>query len=159
MSPDARQPQPPPEAVLIRRARKARGLTVQEAASKVRLIKASRWTQIESGYVLKAGEPLPTAASDETLAHMAHVVGVSPEALTETGRAEAAEILSLIDRGRTSDLFADWAAYLRDTSVPLAERQRAAKVALAAYPYLLAGQEPPATIVADAERGNRLDSA
>lgn len=86
-------PEPPPEAVLIRRARQARGLTRAEAAERSSVVKASRWGQIENGYVMKAGQPVPTKAGDMQLAHMARTVGVSAERLDEVGRHDAAEIL------------------------------------------------------------------
>ncbi|MFE6282471.1 helix-turn-helix domain-containing protein [Streptomyces sp. NPDC057877] len=86
-------PEPPPEAVLIRRARQARGLTRAEAAERSGVVKASRWGQIENGYLMKAGVPVKTRAGDMQLAHMARTVSLSPERLVEAGRSDAAEIL------------------------------------------------------------------
>lgn len=86
-------PEPPPEAVLIRRARQARGLTRAEAAERSSVVKASRWGQIENGYLMKGGVPVSTRAGDMQLAHMARTVSLSPERLDEVGRGDAAEIL------------------------------------------------------------------
>jgi transcriptional regulator with XRE-family HTH domain len=86
-------PEPPPEAVLIGRARQACGLTMSEAAARCHVVKASRWGQIENGYVMKGGERAPTRAGAMQLAHMARVVGLSPDRLGEVQRQDAAEIL------------------------------------------------------------------
>lgn len=67
-----------------------------EAAERSSVVKASRWGQIENGYLMKGGEPVPTRAGAMQLAHMARVVGVSPERLSEAGRSDAAEILGEI---------------------------------------------------------------
>ena len=96
-------PEPPPEAVLISRARKARGLTVADAAAKTRIIKASRWGQIENGYFMKGGRAVATSAGEMQLAHMAFVVGVSPQRLDEVGRSDAAEILREMGQQKGGD--------------------------------------------------------
>ena len=117
-------PEPPPEAVLIRRARQARGLTRAQAAERSGVVKASRWGQIENGYVMKDGAPTPTKAGDMQLAHMAHVVGVAPERLTEAGRGAAAEILGeILDQDR---VYADMSDRLERTAweMPLAVEDR-----------------------------------
>ncbi|WP_432135833.1 hypothetical protein [Streptomyces sp. bgisy154] len=59
-------------------------------------MKASRWGQIENGYLMKAGVPVVTKAGDMQLAHMARTVGLTPERLREAGRGDAAEILGEI---------------------------------------------------------------
>lgn len=88
--------QPPPEAVLIRRAREARNLTPAEAAVKAKTrLGDRRWRQIEDG---SEGKGKPLRATDKTLAHMAAAVLVSPEQLVEVDRIEAAEILREILR-------------------------------------------------------------
>lgn len=87
---------PPPEAVLIALARKARNLTIVDAANLSGVIKSSRWGQIESGYVMRQGTPVRTEAQDMDLARMAHVVGVTPDELRSAGRSDAAEILDRI---------------------------------------------------------------
>lgn len=100
MSP-ASELQPPPEGVLIRLARQARGLSPEAAAELTPIqIRGGRWRQIESGYERKT-PPKRAYAPDLTLAHMAHTVGVTPERLEGTGRTEAAEILREIIRSET----------------------------------------------------------
>lgn len=97
MSP-ASELQPPPEGVLIKLARQARGLTPEAAAELTPIqIKGGRWRQIESGYERK-NPPKRAYAPDLTLAHMAHAVGVMPERLEEARRPEAADILREILR-------------------------------------------------------------
>jgi transcriptional regulator with XRE-family HTH domain len=91
-------PSPPSEAVLLRRARKARGLTLADAAAEAGVVKASRWGQIENGYVMKDGVPIPTSAKDMQLAHMARVVGLTSQQLAAAGREDAAAILGEIER-------------------------------------------------------------
>lgn len=85
---------PPPEAVLIRRAAKAIGMSPEKAAPLTGVIKPSQWRNIESG---------KTSAKDDVLAHMAYVVRLQPEDLEQVGRTEAAEILRLIKRDRERD--------------------------------------------------------
>ncbi|MBB2909288.1 transcriptional regulator with XRE-family HTH domain [Streptosporangium becharense] len=93
MSPQAGSP---PEADLIRLARKARGMTAKEAADRTPIrLSESRWYHIERGWESKTK---PVKAPPNTLAHMARVVGVSPERLAEAGREDAAEILREILR-------------------------------------------------------------
>ncbi|MDX2667432.1 helix-turn-helix transcriptional regulator [Streptomyces stelliscabiei] len=123
---DAQQdvPEPPPEAVLIRRARQARGLTRAEAAERSSVVKASRWGQIENGYLMKAGVPVSTKAGDMQLAHMARTVGLSPERLEESGRTDAAEILREIQEQEQS--YADMSDRLERTAweMPLSVEDR-----------------------------------
>lgn len=88
---------PPPEAVLIRRAREARGLGYEAAAEQLKIkLSGRRWRQLEEGREHSGGKPAPI--SDATLAHMADVVHVPPERLEDVGRFEAAEILREIQR-------------------------------------------------------------
>lgn len=96
MTLEARDPRPPAEADLIRIARLAKGVSPEQAAA-LALIKlgGARWRQIERGYKTRDS---PVRAPDKTLAHMAHVVGVSPERLDEVNRGIAAEILREIQR-------------------------------------------------------------
>lgn len=98
MSSSAHELQPPSEAALIRIARQARGLS-PEAAAELLPFKLSgvRWRQIEKGYERK-NPPKLVSAPARTLAHMAHVLGLSPERLEKAGRADAAEILREIGR-------------------------------------------------------------
>jgi transcriptional regulator with XRE-family HTH domain len=82
---------PPPEAVLIRRARGALSLSPEKAAPLADVIRASQWRNIEAG---------KSYAKDDVLAHMAYVVRVTPEELEEVDRVEAAQILRRILRER-----------------------------------------------------------
>lgn len=91
------KPDPPAEAVLIRRARLAGQVRAAEAASDAR-ISVARWSQIENGYERRGGEYVSVRASDGLLAHMAHAVGLDAERLEAAGRADAAEILREIER-------------------------------------------------------------
>ena len=93
----------PPEAVLIRRARLASKLSPEDAAPQTGVIKARRWRQIEDG----AAGGRPTRGEDDVIAHMAAVVGVTPDQLTEAGRSEAAEILREIERRRALTVVPD----------------------------------------------------
>lgn len=89
---------PPAEADLIRVARMARGLSPEKAAELAPIrLGGARWRHIERGYESKQ-PPKKVRAPDTTLAHMARVVGVTPERLTEVGRASASEILREILR-------------------------------------------------------------
>lgn len=98
---DQEELRPPREADLIRVARLARGLSPERAAELAPIrLGGARWRHIERGYEPKK-PPKPVRAPDKTLAHMAHVVGVSPERLDEVGRAVAAEILREILRQET----------------------------------------------------------
>ena len=58
----------------------------------------SRWSQIENGYELKNGTYKLVTANKRMLAHMAHLVHLTPKKLEEDGRADAAEILTEILR-------------------------------------------------------------
>jgi hypothetical protein len=98
VSPASEDLQPPPEASLIRLARMARGISPETAADLTPIrLKGGRWRHIERGYEPKK-PPKPVRAPAVTLAHMAHVVGVSPERLSEVGRGDAAQILREILR-------------------------------------------------------------
>jgi transcriptional regulator with XRE-family HTH domain len=88
---------PPAEAVLIRRAREARGLSPEQAAQRLKIkLSGRRWRQLEEGREHSTGKP--AEMGDAQLAHMAHDVGVTAEQLTGIGRHEAAEILREIQR-------------------------------------------------------------
>lgn len=106
--------EPPPEAVLIRVARQARGLTRAQAAERSGVVKASRWGQIENGYVMKGGVPVATRPGDMQLAHMARTVGLSPDRLDEVGSHAAAAILrEILDQDR---VYADLSDRLERTA-------------------------------------------
>lgn len=88
---------PPVEAKLIRRAREARGLTYDQAAGLLKIrLSGRRWRQLEEGREHSGGKL--ALMGEAQLAHMAHVVGVTPEQLVEIGKHEAAEILREIER-------------------------------------------------------------
>jgi hypothetical protein len=93
MNSPAPPPPPPTEAAAIRLAREAAGLSAETAAARMksRIIGGSRWRQIEAGY--RKDSTKPVIAPRVTLAHMALVVGLSPERLDELGRSDAAEVL------------------------------------------------------------------
>ena len=95
---DAPVPLPPPEAVVIKRARQARRLTPEHAAPLTGKIGARRWRQLESGW----DGSKPAFAEDDVLAHMAAAVGAIPEQLEGAGRDEAAEVLREILRQRAA---------------------------------------------------------
>jgi len=88
------RPAPPPEGQLITAAlAKARPkLTLREAARRAEISEA-RWRQIAQGYVMINGQPSPMAGPAETIARMAHAVGVESFQLREAGRADAADAL------------------------------------------------------------------
>jgi hypothetical protein len=99
---------PPAAAVLIRRAREAIGLTAEAAAAQVRAsggkITAPYWRNIENGYGYRRGETVPMPGSDEKLAFMAAVTGVTPRQLGEAGRPGAAARLRAMGAHRLADL-------------------------------------------------------
>src|SRR6266704_6316939 len=90
-----RKPAPPPEASLIRIARKAAGMQIAQAAAIARgnapslRLSTVRWSQVELGYETKPGGFAAVVASDLVLAHMAAVTGITPERLTAAGREDA----------------------------------------------------------------------
>lgn len=100
MTTTPRTPEPPAEGELIRVARLARGLSAEDAAALAQVkLGAARWRQIERGYKTRDE---PVHAPPKTLAHMARVVGVTPEQLEGAGRGDAAEILREILRTTNS---------------------------------------------------------
>jgi hypothetical protein len=91
-------PETPPEADVIRLARKAAGLTAESAARATKEggrkgIGATYWRDVERGHGWRRGERVTARAADETLAVMALVVGATPPQLTEAGREDAARVL------------------------------------------------------------------
>ncbi|MEU5640000.1 helix-turn-helix domain-containing protein [Streptomyces milbemycinicus] len=86
------RPEPPPEAVLIKKALKRNRISGREAARRAGISDA-RWRQIVSGYQTVSGSHIPVRAPDETLARMAHVAGVTADELGQAGREAAAEAL------------------------------------------------------------------
>lgn len=86
----SQRPEPPPEGALIKAALKKSGLSARKAAREAGLSEG-RWRQIVDGYqIVSAGTYVPVRGPAETLARMAAVIGVSPDALDAAGRADAA---------------------------------------------------------------------
>jgi transcriptional regulator with XRE-family HTH domain len=78
--------------------KKTRGLSGRKAAEMAGMSEG-RWRQIVNGYqVVSAGQYSPVVAPPDTLARMAHVVGVTPEQLEEVEREDAANELRWISR-------------------------------------------------------------
>ena len=85
---------PPPEARHLLAARRARHLSIRQAAERAGL-SVTLWRQVEAGYTTPAaGVQLPKIAPAGTLAQMAQAVDLSPATLEEAGRSDAAEILA-----------------------------------------------------------------
>jgi transcriptional regulator with XRE-family HTH domain len=78
---------------LIDQSRKRAGLSVRKAASAAG-ISEGRWRQIVNGYQSAGGgQTITVEGPDDTVARMAEVAGVTPDALRESGRARAAQVL------------------------------------------------------------------
>ncbi|MER7792748.1 helix-turn-helix transcriptional regulator [Streptomyces sp. NPDC097640] len=86
------RPEPPLEAVLIKKALKRNRISGREAARRAGISDA-RWRQIVGGYQTVSGSHIPVRAPDETLARMAHVAGVTADELRQADREAAAEAL------------------------------------------------------------------
>ncbi len=87
------RPLPPPEGSAITAALKKSGLSAREAARRAS-ISEGRWRQIASGYQNpRSGVYIEVTAPAETLARMARVVKLAPEAMEAAGRADAAEVM------------------------------------------------------------------
>jgi len=98
-------PPAPPEAEVIRLARKAAGMTAEDAAAASKEhdaagkgVSATYWRDVERGHGGRRGLRVQTRASDRILAAMARVVGVRPAQLTAAGREDAARVLEEIQR-------------------------------------------------------------
>lgn len=99
MQSDTPAPDPPPEAVILRVAREATGMTAGQAAEATEgAVSATYWRDVERGYGGRRGKQAKARASSRYLAHMARVVSLTPEQLTEAGRDDAARVLSEILR-------------------------------------------------------------
>lgn len=85
--------------MLIKTALAAARFSQREAARRAG-ISETRWRQIVSGHQAVGGEQVPFRSPDETLARMAHVVGVVPEQLEDAGRAGAAAELRDLEAGK-----------------------------------------------------------
>lgn len=93
----------PPEAGVIKLARKAAGMTAESAALATKErgrkgVGATYWRDVERGSGGRRGERVSVRASDEALADMALVVGVEPDQLAGAGRKGAAQLLVEIQR-------------------------------------------------------------
>jgi transcriptional regulator with XRE-family HTH domain len=93
-----RKPKPPAEAVLLKLVREAANVRTEDAAEAAGISKA-RWSQVESGYEVRAGRYKPVTARHGTLARMALALGISPQRLGDEGkRRDAALVLAEILR-------------------------------------------------------------
>lgn len=94
-------PPPPPPAygALIEKARKAARISVQAAADRAGISKAT-WIDAARGYRKRGGTREAVDPKPETIARMAHAVaGITPRRLAEEGsRPDAAEVLAEIQR-------------------------------------------------------------
>lgn len=94
---------PPAEAVLLRLAREAAGITQADAAARLaarfqRKFTPARWSQLEGGYETRDGVCKPISPPPHTCAQMAFIVGIGPGRLIAAGRADAARVLEEILR-------------------------------------------------------------
>lgn len=90
------RPEQRPEGALIAAALKRSRTSQRKAAARVG-ISENRFRAIVHGYqTVSAGTYAPVRGPAETVARMAHVVGVTPEQLEEAGRADAADELRTI---------------------------------------------------------------
>jgi hypothetical protein len=84
---DIREIPVPPEAEVIKLARMAGRLGVDDAVARVRAaggqVSATYWRDIERGHGGRRGKRVPARASDSMLAQMAHAAGASPEQLRD----------------------------------------------------------------------------
>lgn len=93
------KPPPTPWGELIRIAREARipRMSVRAAAklanARGQVVSAENWGHVERGYQPQKGGYRPVPGQPATVAHMAWVVGVSPERLRSAGNSEAATVL------------------------------------------------------------------
>lgn len=142
-------PEQPREGALIQAARER--LVPKVSANKLGELagmSGTRWRQIERGYSTpRAGQHIEVHAPPETLARMAHAVGVTPAQLRGVDRADAAEAYERL-RGAGADAppievhesledDPDWQAfelYVRDTPPEL--RATALRMARAAVEAL-----------------------
>lgn len=86
-------PRPRPEGALIKAALTRSRLSARKASARAG-ISEGRWRQIMNGYqTVSRGNHIPVIGPPETVAAMADAVDLTPEALAEVGRPDAAEIL------------------------------------------------------------------
>lgn len=112
------RPDASPEGHLIQAVLADLPISQREAARRARISEA-RWRQITSGYQTVSGSHLPVVAPPRTLARMAHALGVRPDQLRETGRADAAAVLRDLEAAQAA---ADAAAPPPGSQVRVDER-------------------------------------
>jgi len=94
--PEQDTPQPTPWGQMIRDAREAANLSIPEAARQAG-VSPGQWGNIERGYqTIGKKRQLRAPGAARTVAHMAGVVGITPERLATAGRQDAARILAEI---------------------------------------------------------------
>lgn len=92
---DDRRPSPTPEGLALRNGRRAKQLSIRQAAKDSGLSEG-RLRQIEAGYQIPApGVFVPVIAPATTLARVAAAVGVHWREMQAAGREDVAEILRL----------------------------------------------------------------
>jgi transcriptional regulator with XRE-family HTH domain len=84
-------------------------LSIRKAATAAGISEA-RWRQLESGARSTPLGYAPESAPPDTLARMAHAVGVTPDELREAGHPEAAAILAAHAAEQAAEAEADEAA-------------------------------------------------
>ena len=89
------KPRVTPWGEMIRLAREAMTprLSVR-AAARLADMSPENWGHVERGYQLHRGKHRPVTGTPSTVAHMAYVVGVSPDRLRAAGNDAAARILA-----------------------------------------------------------------
>ncbi|MEU8196376.1 helix-turn-helix transcriptional regulator [Microbispora amethystogenes] len=90
-------PSPTPEGRLIRRVRESLRPRLPVAAAAERAgVGEATWGNTERGYrtMGRNSPPQPFRPSAQSLAHMAHAIGLTPADLEEVGREDAAVILT-----------------------------------------------------------------
>lgn len=86
--------QPTEWGKLLRLARNARGLSLPDAAKLTnRVVSTKAWGNIERGVEHSHLTSRRSRGKADTVAHMAHVVRVTPDELSSAGRPDAAAIL------------------------------------------------------------------
>ncbi|MCZ2837181.1 helix-turn-helix domain-containing protein [Modestobacter sp. VKM Ac-2985] len=95
------KPPQPPEGKLIGDAMKRRGMSARSAAT-ASGISDTRWRHIVAGYQPVGDLYVPVSGPPETVARMAHAVGVKPEQLSEVGREDAAAELAKLEEALAS---------------------------------------------------------
>lgn len=95
-------PAPPPEAVLIRRAREAAGLNASQAAAATGgVVTPQWWRTVERGSGTSRSQVILQRGSARTIAHMAAAIqGITPADLAACGREDAAAVLEDIQHQR-----------------------------------------------------------